>query len=123
MPRVHASKPNELWSWDITRRHGPAKWTYFYLYVILDVYSRYIVGWLVAHRESATLAKKLIVQTCARQGIQPGESTVHADRGSAMTSKAVAFLLTDLAVTNTHSRPHVFNDNPFSQAHFKTLKY
>jgi putative transposase len=102
---------------------GPAKWTYFYLYVILDVFSRYVVGWMVAHRESAALAQKLIRETCMRQGIAPGQLTVHADRGSSMTSKPVALLLADLGVTKTHSRPHVSNDNPFSEAQFKTLKY
>ncbi len=122
-PELLASAPNQLWSWDITKLHGPAKWTYFYLYVILDVFSRYVVGWMVAHRESATLAKKLISETCDRQGIKAGQLTVHADRGTSMTSKAVAFMLADLGVTKTHSRPHVSDDNPFSEAHFKTLKY
>ena len=102
---------------------GPSKWTYFYLYVILDVYSRYVVGWMIAERESAALAEELISQTCARQGIQCGQLTVHADRGSAMTSKPVALLLADLGVTKTHSRPHVSNDNPYSEAQFKTMKY
>ena len=123
VPVVHAEKPNELWSWDITKLHGPAKWTYFYLYVLMDVFSRYVVGWMVAHRESATLAQKLIATTCKRQGIVPGQLTVHADRGTSMTSKPVAFLLADLGVTKTHSRPHVSNDNPYSEAAFKTLKY
>jgi putative transposase len=123
VPQVLASKPNELWSWDITKLLGPAKWTYFYLYVVMDVYSRYVVGWMVAHRESATLAQRLIEACCAREGIQPGQLTIHADRGSSMTSKPVAFLLADLGVTKTHSRPHVSNDNPFSEAGFKTLKY
>jgi putative transposase len=122
-PELLATAPNRLWSWDITKLLGPEKWTYFYLYVLLDVFSRYVVGWLVAHRESASLADKLIAQTCTRQGIEPGQLTLHADRGSSMTSKAVAFLLADLGVTKTHSRPHVSNDNPFSEAHFKTLKY
>jgi len=122
-PQLLATRPNQLWSWDITKLLGPAKWTYFYLYVILDVFSRYVVGWMVAHRESAALAEKLIRETCARQGIAPGELTLHADRGSSMTSKPVAFLLADLGVTKTHSRPHVSNDNPFSEAQFKTLKY
>jgi putative transposase len=122
-PELLATGPNQLWSWDITKLLGPAKWTYFYLYVILDVFSRYVVGWLVAHRESMALAKKLIEITCARQRIKPGELTLHADRGSSMTSKPVAFLLADLGVTKTHSRPHVSNDNPFSEAQFKTLKY
>ena len=102
---------------------GPQKWTYFYLYVILDVFSRFVVGWMVATRESATLAQRLIEQTCTREGIEPQTLTLHADRGSSMTSKPVALLLADLGVTKTHSRPHVSNDNPFSEAHFKTLKY
>ena len=123
MPQLHATKPNELWSWDITKLHGPAKWTYFHLYVVLDVFSRYVVGWMVAHRESAALAQKLLAQTCERQGIVPGQLTIHADRGTSMTSKPVALLMADLGVTKTHSRPHVSNDNPFSEAHFKTLKY
>jgi len=122
-PELLATKPNELWSWDITKLLGPAKWTYYYLYVILDVFSRFVVGWMIAERESASLAKELIAETCARQGIQPDQLTVHADRGSSMTSKPVAFLLADLGVTKTHSRPHVSNDNPYSEAQFKTLKY
>jgi putative transposase len=122
-PELLATAPNQLWSWDITKLYGPAKWTYFYLYVILDVFSRYVVGWLVAHRESATLAQRLIEQTCQKQQIQPDQLVLHADRGSSMTSKAVAFLLCDLGVTKTHSRPYVSNDNPFSEAQFKTLKY
>ncbi len=122
-PELLATQPNELWSWDITKLLGPAKWTYFYLYVMLDVFSRYVVGWMVAHRESATLAKRFIQETCARQEIGRDQLTIHADRGSAMTSKPVAFLLADLGVTKTHSRPHVSNDNPFSEAQFKTLKY
>ncbi len=122
-PQLLATRPNELWSWDITKLLGPVKWTYFYLYVILDVFSRYVVGWMVAHRESAGLAQKLIAATCARQGITPGALTLHADRGSSMTSKPVALLLADLGVTKTHSRPHVSNDNPFSEAQLKTLKY
>jgi len=122
-PELLATGPNQLWSWDITKLAGPAKWTYFYLYVILDVFSRSVVGWMVAHRESAVLAEKLIRATCTRQGIVPGQLTVHADRGSSMTSKAVALLLSDLGVTKSHSRPHVSNDNPFSEAQFKTLKY
>jgi putative transposase len=122
-PELLARQPNELWSWDITKLLGPAKWTYFYLYVMLDVFSRYVVGWMVAHRESATLAERFIAETCARQQIGRDQLTIHADRGSAMTSKSVAFLLADLGVTKTHSRPHVSNDNPFSEAQFKTLKY
>jgi len=122
-PELLATGPNQLWSWDITKLKGPVKWTYFYLYVILDVFSRYVVGWLAACRESATLAQRLIEQTCARQGIAKGELTVHADRGAAMISKSVALLLADLGVAKTHSRPHVSNDNPFSESQFKTLKY
>jgi putative transposase len=122
-PELLASKPNELWSWDITKLLGPQKWTYYYLYVILDVFSRYIVGWTVAHRESAALAEQLISATLAKQGILPGELTIHADRGSSMTSKPVALLLTDLGVLKTHSRPHVSNDNPYSESQFRTLKY
>ncbi len=122
-PELLATRPNQLWSWDITKLLGPATWTYFYLYVILDVFSRYVVGWLVAHREAAVLAERLIAETCARQGIAPGALTLHADRGSSMTSKPVALLLADLGVAKTHARPHVSNDNPFSEAQFKTLKY
>ena len=122
-PELLATRPNELWSWDITKLLGPQKWTYFYLYVILDVFSRYVVGWMVAHEESAALARKLIEETCRRQGIEPDQLTLHADRGSSMTSKSVALLLADLGVTKTHSRPHVSNDNPFSESAFKTLKY
>ena len=122
-PELLARRPNELWSWDITKLLGPAKWTYFNLYVILDVFSRYVVGWMVAHRESAALAERLIRETCTRQGIAREQLTIHADRGPAMTSKPVALLLADLGITKTHARPHVSNDNPFSEAHFKTLKY
>jgi putative transposase len=122
-PELVASAPNRVWSWDITKLHGPAKWTYYYLYVILDIYSRYAVGWMVATRESAALAEVLIRQTCTKQGIGRDQLTIHADRGSSMTSKPVAFLLADLGVTQSHSRPHISDDNPFSEAQFKTLKY
>jgi putative transposase len=122
-PELLATAPNQVWSWDITKLLGPAKWTYFYLYVILDIFSRYVVGWMVAHEESAALAKKLIEQSCRRQEITPGELMLHADRGPSMTSKPVALLLSDLGVTKTHSRPYVSNDNPFSEAQFKTMKY
>ena len=115
--------PNQVWSWDITKLRGPAKWTYYYLYVIVDIFSRYVAGWMVANRESAALAEVLIRQTCAKQGIGRDQLTIHADRGSSMTSKPVAFLLADLGVTQSHSRPHVSNDNPYSEAQFKTLKY
>lgn len=113
-PELAATGPNQVWSWDITKLHGPAKWTYFYLYVILDVFSRYVVGWMVATRESAELAKRLIDHRVKTQGVEPGQLTLHADRGSSMASKEVAMLLADLGVTKSHSRPHVSNDNPFS---------
>ena len=122
-PELLATRPNELWSWDITKLYGPSKWTYFHLYVLLDVYSRYVTGWLLAPRESAVLAQRLIAEACARQGIVPDQLTLHADNGASMTSKPVAQLLAALGVTKTHSRPYVSNDNPFSEAHFKTLKY
>ena len=122
-PELLATGPNQLWSWDITKLKGPHKWTYFYLYDIMDVYSRKVVGWLVAGRESSTLAVELIRQSCAREGIARDELTVHADRGSSMRSKPVAFLLADLGVTKTHSRPYTSTDNPYSEAQFKTLKY
>ena len=122
-PELIATGPNQVYSWDITKLHGPAKWTYYHLYVILDIYSRYAVGWMAATCESAALAEKLIAATCAKQGITLGQLSIHADRGSSMTSKPVAFLLADLGVTQSHSRPHISNDNPFSEAQFKTLKY
>jgi len=122
-PELLAERPNEVWSWDISKLKGPAKWTCFYLYAILDVFSRYIVGWTVQHCESAELAKALIAQAAAQQHVKPGTLTVHADRGSSMTSKPVAFLLADLGVTKTHTRPYTSSDNPYSEAHFKTLKY
>ena len=122
-PQLLATGPNELWSWDITKLLGPAKWTYFYLYVILDVFSRYVVGWMIADREGKELARQFIAETCAKEQIVPGQLNLHADRGAAMTSKPVAFLLGDLGVTKTHSRPHVSDDNPFSESQFKTLKY
>ena len=122
-PELLAERPNELWSWDITKLKGPAKWTYFYLYVILDVFSRYAVGWTVQHRENAQLAKALIAQAAEQQQITRGQLTVHADRGTAMTSKPVAFLLADLGVLRSHNRPYTSTDNPYSEAQFKTLKY
>jgi len=122
-PELLATAPNQLWTWDITKLKGPAKWTYYYLYVILDVFSRYVVGWMVAHREQAVLAQKLIEQTCEKQGINPGQLTIHADRGASMTSKPVAFLMADLGITKSHSRPYVSDDNPYSESQFKTLKY
>jgi putative transposase len=122
-PELLATRPNQLWSWDITKLKGPTSWTYFYLYVILDVYSRYVVGWMLAECESAELAEALIAQTCAKEQIAADQLTLHADRGSAMTSKTVAQLLSDLGVTKSHSRPSVSDDNPFSEAQFKTVKY
>jgi len=122
-PERLATRPNQLWSWDITKLRGPVTWTYYYLYVILDVYSRYVIGWMIAERESEELAQDLIRQTCAKQGIQPGQLTLHADNGSAMIAKSVAQLLIDLDVVKSHSRPHVSDDNPYSEAQFKTSKY
>src|SRR5690348_5003261 len=119
-PELMAAAPNRVWSWDITKLHGPAKWTYYYLYVILDIFSRYATGWMVATRESAVLAEKLIAATCAKQHIPHGQLAIHADRGSSMTSKPVAFLLADLGVTQSHSRPHVSNDR--SEEHTSELQ-
>jgi putative transposase len=122
-PELVAAAPNRCWSWDITKLHGPAKWSYFHLYVIIDIYSRYTVGWLIAERESAVLAEQLLADTIAKQGIDRDTLTIHADNGSSMASKPVAFLLADLGVTKSHSRPHTSNDNPFSESQFRTLKY
>jgi putative transposase len=122
-PELLATAPNQVWSWDITKLLGPAKWTYFYLYVILDIFSRYVVGWMLADHESARLAKRLIDDSYAKQRIVPGQLTIHADRGSSMKSQGVALLLASLGITKTHSRPHVSNDNPYSEAQFKTIKY
>ena len=122
-PELLAMGPRELWSWDISKLRGPVKWTYYQLYVILDVFSRYVPGWLVATRESAALAERLIADSVAKQAIAPGTLTVHADRGSSMTSRPVALLLADLGIAKSHSRPHTSNDNPYSEAGFKTLKY
>jgi putative transposase len=122
-PELLATAPNQVWSWDITKLLGPAKWTYFYLYVLLDIFSRYVVGWLVAEAESAALAKRLIAESCARQNIQPDQLTIHMDRGSPMRAKTLAQTMATLGVVKSHSRPHVSDDNPFSEAQFKTLKY
>jgi putative transposase len=122
-PELLATRPNEVWSWDITKLLGPAKWTYFYLYVIIDIFSRYVPGWLLAHRESAALAERLLGETVRKQHILAQQLTIHADRGTSMASKPVALLLADLGVTKSHSRPHCSNDNPYSEAQFKTLKY
>lgn len=122
-PELLATGPNQLWSWDITKLKGPAKWTCFHLYVILDIFSRQVVGWMIAERESAELAKQLIAETVARHDIAPGTLTLHADRGASMRSKPVASLLVDLDITKSHSRPHVSDDNPYSESQFKTMKY
>jgi putative transposase len=122
-PELLATGPRELMSWDITKLRGPAKWTHCHLYVILDVFSRYAPGWMVATRESAVLAERLIRETAAKEGIEPGQLTVRADRGTSMRSKDVALLLADLGIGQSRSRPHVSNDNPYSEAAFKTLKY
>jgi putative transposase len=122
-PELLAEQPNEVWSWDISKLKGPVKWSSFHLYVILDVFSRYCVGWTVQPRESAQLAKALIGQAAEQQQIERDQLTVHADRGTAMTSKPVAFLLADLGVLKTHSRPYTSTDNPYSEAQFKTMKY
>ncbi len=122
-PELLATGPRELFSWDITKLRGPAKWTHYHLYVILDVFSRYVPGWMVATRESAALAERLIADTVEKEGIEPGQLTIHADRGTSLRSKPVALLLADLGIERSHSRPHVSDDNPFSEAAFKTLKY
>jgi putative transposase len=122
-PELLATDPNQLWSWDITKLKGPVKGKHYHLYVLLDVFSRYVVGWLLAEHESAELAEVLIAESCKREGIERGNLTIHSDRGAAMTSHTVAELLADLGVNKSHSRPHVSNDNPFSESQFKTLKY
>ena len=122
-PELVATGPNQTWSWDITKLLGPKKWTYFYLYVVLDIFSRYALGWMVADRENSALAGRLIEQTCHKQGVQPQVLTLHSDRGAPMTSKCTAQLLADLGITRSLSRPQVSDDNPFSEAQFKTLKY
>ena len=121
-PELVATAPNQVWSWDLTKLRGPAKWLYFHLYVLLDLFSRFVVGWMLARHESGALARRLLAESCERQGIVPGQLTIHADRGSAPASKTVAQLLADLGVERSHSRPHVSNDNPFSESHFATLK-
>lgn len=122
-PELLANAPNQLWSWDITKLRGPAKWNYFQLYVMIDVFSRYVTGWMVAERESAELAKHFIEDTLQKHTIPPGQLTIHADRGKVMRSKPVAFLMADLGIAKTHSRPYVSNDNPYSESQFRTLKY
>jgi putative transposase len=122
-PELMATAPNQVWSWDITKLLGPKKWTYYYLYVLLDIFSRYVVGWMVADRENSVFAGRLIEETCIKQGVEPDMLTLHSDRGSPMTSKCTAQLYADLGVTRSLSRPQVSDDNPFSEAQFKTLKY
>jgi putative transposase len=122
-PELIATTPNSVWSWDITKLHGPEKWTYFYLYVILDIYSRYVVGWMLARAERAELSRRLINDTIAKQGVDKDQLTLHADRGSPMIAQPVAHMLADLGVTKSHSRPHVSNDNPYSESQFRTFKY
>jgi putative transposase len=122
-PELVATGPNQVWSWDITKLKGPAKWVYYYLYVVLDIFSRYVVGWTVGRRETAALAKRLVEETCEKEGIEKNQLDLHADRGSPMISKTMAQLLADLGVNKSHSRPHVSNDNPYSESQFKTLKY
>lgn len=122
-PELLASAPNQVWSWDITKLLGPVKWTYYYLYVLLDIFSRYVVGWLIAERQTSYLAQELISESCVKQDIPPHQLTIHADRGGTMLAKPLALLMADLGVTHSHSRPHVSNDNPFSEAQFKTMKY
>jgi len=122
-PELLATGPNQVWSWDITALRGPGKWSAFYLYDLMDVYSRYVVGWLIAETQSATLAERLIAQSVAKYPIVPGQLTLHADNGAPMKAKTVAQLMADLGVTESHSRPHVSDDNPFSEAQFKTMKY
>ncbi len=122
-PELLATAPKQVWSWDITKLLGPTKWTYYYLYVMLDIFSRYVVGWLLAERETSSLAELLIREACTKQQIHADQLTIHADRGGPMIAKPVALLMADLGVTKSHSRPHVSNDNPFSEAQFKTMKY
>lgn len=122
-PQLVATAPNQVWSWDITKLLGPAKWTYFHLYVILDIFSRYVVGWMLAHRESQHLAERLIRETVVKEGVARDQLTIHSDRGPSMRSQTVAQLLATLGITKSHSRPHVSDDNPFSESQFKTLKY
>ena len=122
-PELLATGPNQVWSWDITKLLGPEKWTYYHLYVILDIYSRYVVGWMLAHREEANLASRLIRETAEKQNVSEDQLTIHSDRGPSMASQTVAQLLASLGVVKSHSRPHVSNDNPFSESQFKTMKY
>lgn len=122
-PELLATEPNQVWSWDITKLLGPQKWTHYYLYVILDIYSRYVTGWMIADQQTAALAQELIEQTCEKQGVQEDQLTLHADRGGQMIAKSLALLLADLGVSKSHSRPYNSDDNPYSEVQFKTMKY
>jgi putative transposase len=122
-PELLAMGPNQVWSWDITKLRGPVPHTYYYMYTILDIFSRYVVGYMIALRELASLARQLVADSCVKQGIEPAQLILHADRGSSMTSKTLALLLADLGVGKSHSRPYTSDDNPFSEAQFKTMKY
>jgi putative transposase len=122
-PELIATRPNEIWSWDITKLHGPEKWTYSYLYVILDIWSRYVTGWMLASAENAALSMRLMNESIAKQGIVKGQLTIHTDRGSPMIAKPVVHLLADLGVTKSHSRPHLSNDRPYSESQFRTFTY
>ncbi len=122
-PELVATAPNRVWSWDITKLAGPVKWSYFYLFSIIDIFSRYTVGWMVATAEASHLAERLPSEPIRKQGVDREQLSIHADNGSSMASKPVALLLADLGVTKSHSRPHVSNDNPYSESQFKTLKY
>jgi putative transposase len=122
-PQLVATAPNQVWTWDITKLPGPTKGTYFALYIVLDLYSRYIVGWQVARRESAAVYQELVKACCSDQGVVPEQLTIHSDRGSPMTAKSTALLYVDLGIAKSHSRPHTSNDNPYSEANFRTMKY
>jgi putative transposase len=122
-PELLATAPNQVWSWDITKLRGAQKWTHYALYVLLDIFSRYVVGWMIAERELATLAKTLIEESCRKQAIEPQQLTIHSDNGKPMRAKSLALLYADLGVNASHSRPYTSDDNPFSEAQFKTLKY
>jgi putative transposase len=122
-PELLATAPNQVWTWDITKLRGPVKHVYYYMYTILDIFSRYVVGYMIANQELAYLARQLVADSCTKQGIEPDQLILHADRGSAMISKTLALLLADLGVGKSHSRPYTSDDNPFSEAQFKTMKY
>ncbi len=122
-PELLATAANQVWSWDITTLRGPVKGSGYKLYTVLDIFSRYVVGWMIAEGESSDLAKQLMTETARKQGIQPDRLTLHADNGSPMKGKPLSHLLLDLRITRSHNRPHTSDDNPFSEAQFKTMKY